>query len=80
MPVIQLRLAGRVDFAWPEHGLIVETDGRGTHDTFIAFTDDRVRDRAHVLAGYTTLRFTWAEVEHDPETVIADLRAYFSRR
>ena len=29
------------DFAWPDHGLIVETDGRGTHDTFIAFTDDR---------------------------------------
>lgn len=80
MPVIQRRLRGRVDFAWPDHGLIVETDGRQTHDTFIAFTDDRVRDRAHVLAGYTTLRFTWAEVEHRPQTVIADLLAFFSRR
>ena len=68
-----------IDFVWRDHGLIAETDGRQIHDTFIAFTDDRVRDRAHTLAGFDTLRFTWAEVE-DEAPVERDLLAYFSRR
>lgn len=69
----------RIDFVWRDVGLIAETDGRETHDTFIAFTDDRARDRAHTLSGFDTLRFTWLEVEQD-EPVARDLLAYFSRR
>ena len=34
----------RVDFAWPEHGLVVETDGRATHDNPFAFHQDHARD------------------------------------
>lgn len=69
----------RIDFVWHDQRLIAETDGRQVHDTFIAFTDDRARDRAHTLLGFDTLRFTWAEVE-DGTPVEDDLLAYFSRR
>jgi len=70
----------RVDFVWHDLRLIAETDGRRTHDTFIAFTDDRVRDRAHTLAGYATVRFTWAEVELDAAMVARELVAGHARR
>ena len=63
----------RVDFIWRDYGVLVETDGRTTHATLIAFSEDRARDRAHALAGLTTLRYTWAEVERDPELVAAEL-------
>jgi very-short-patch-repair endonuclease len=64
----------RVDFIWPELRLIVETDGRTAHDRSIAFTEDRRRDRQLKLAGWTVLRFTWAEIEYDAAAVIRDLR------
>jgi hypothetical protein len=63
----------RVDFVWHPQRLIAETDGRRAHDSFIAFTDDRARDRAHAIAGYTTVRFTWREVELEPDLVADDL-------
>ena len=57
-PEVQVRMPERrrIDFLFRDLGLIVETDGRRTHGTFVAFLDDRVRDRAHTLAGYRTLR------------------------
>lgn len=63
----------RIDFVWHDIRLIVETDGRRAHDSFIAFTDDRARDRAHFLAGYTTLRFTWFEIAYEPQLVSEQL-------
>ena len=81
LPEIQARFAERrrVDFAWHRQRLIVETDGRRAHDSFIAFTEDRVRDRAHLRAGYVTLRFTWREVEREPGAVAAEVAAALSR-
>lgn len=81
-PEIQARLTGRrrIDFVWRDIGLIVETDGRRSHDSHIAFTDDRTRDRHHFLTtGFVTLRFTWFEVEHEPELVAAQLIAAHAR-
>lgn len=49
-----------VDFYWPDLGLIVETDGPRFHRTPSARTRDAQRDRAHVLAGMSPLRFTAA--------------------
>jgi hypothetical protein len=65
----------RVDFVWHELSLIVETDGRRGHSGSIAFAEDRSRDRAHVLQGYLTLRYTWFEVAFEPSLVIAQLAA-----
>lgn len=67
--------ADRVDFSWPHLRLVVETDGRETHDNAIAFTDDRVRDRRRFAAGYATLRYTWAEVMRSGDMVAVELVA-----
>jgi hypothetical protein len=63
------------DFAWPEHRLIVETDGRATHATTHAFEHDRLRDRELVKAGWRVIRFTWRQLQDDPDEVVATLRA-----
>lgn len=58
-----------VDFFWPELGLVVETDGLRYHRTPSAQTRDARRDRAHVMAGMTPLRFTHYEVRYEPARV-----------
>jgi putative AbiEi antitoxin of type IV toxin-antitoxin system/uncharacterized protein DUF559 len=58
-----------VDFHWPELGLVVETDGARFHRTPSAQTRDARRDRAHVLAGMTPLRFTHHEVRYERRAV-----------
>ena len=54
-----------VDFFWPELGLVVETDGLRYHRTPSAQARDARRDRAHLLAGMTPLRFTHYEVKYE---------------
>jgi very-short-patch-repair endonuclease len=62
-----------VDFFWPELGLVVETDGLRYHRTPSAQLKDARRDRAHVMAGMTPLRFTHYEVRYEPSRVRAAL-------
>jgi very-short-patch-repair endonuclease len=68
----------RVDFCWPAYGLIVETDGRRWHDPEDVRTFDRRRANSCAQRGWRLLRFTWAEVLHDPEYVVATVRAALS--
>jgi very-short-patch-repair endonuclease len=65
----------KVDFFWPDLGLIVETDGLRYHRTAAQQARDRVRDQAHAAAGLTTLRFTHAQVRFEPAHVMHTLRA-----
>jgi very-short-patch-repair endonuclease len=58
-----------VDFFWPDLGLVVETDGLRYHRTPSAQTRDARRDRAHIIAGMTPLRFTHYEVRYEPNPV-----------
>jgi very-short-patch-repair endonuclease len=62
-----------VDFFWPELGLVVETDGLRYHRTPSAQTRDARRDRAHVMAGMTPLRFTHYEVRYEQHRVRTSL-------
>lgn len=62
-----------VDFYWPELGLVAETDGLRYHRTPSTQARDAKRDRAHVLAGMTPLRFTHYEIKHEPTRVQAEL-------
>jgi very-short-patch-repair endonuclease len=65
-PVTQQWVNGfRVDFYWPELGLVVETDGLTYHRTPAQQTSDRLRDQAHAAAGLTTLRFTRAQIQFE---------------
>ena len=63
--------AMRADFLWPEHSLIVETDGRRVHGSRRAFEHDRQRDQRLVLAGYRVVRFTWKQITGEPGRVVA---------
>lgn len=62
-----------VDFFFPDLGLVVETDGLRYHRTPSTQARDARRDRAHILAGMTPLRFTHYEIKHEPTRVQAEL-------
>jgi hypothetical protein len=68
-----------VDFHWPQHRLIVETDGHETHGTRTAFERDRARDQRLIAAGWTVLRFTHQQVSEDPRRVREVLLSVRSR-
>lgn len=62
-----------VDFFWPDLRLVVETDGLRHHRTPAQQTRDHLRDQAHAVAGFTSLRFTHEQVRYEPERVGAVL-------
>lgn len=79
-PLTRHRLHGyRVDFYWPDLGLVVETDGLRYHRTASAQARDRERDQVLTAAGLTVLRFTHWQVRYDRTTVQSRLRATASR-
>jgi Protein of unknown function (DUF559) len=81
VPLTGARLNGfRVDFFWPDLGLVVETDGLRYHRTPAQQARDRLRDQAHAAAGMTQLRFTHAQVRYEPAHVRATLTAVAARR
>jgi very-short-patch-repair endonuclease len=69
-PESQRRLGRyRVDFFWPDVGLVVETDSLRHHRTAAEQAVDLGRDQAHARAGLRTLRFTHSQVFHRPDHV-----------
>jgi len=62
-----------VDFFWPDLGFIVETDGLRYHRMPSTQARDAQRDRAHVLAGMTSLRFTHCEIRYERSRVRDEL-------
>jgi hypothetical protein len=66
---------GRVDFAYPDHRLLIECDGRRWHTSVDAFQSDRRRDNLAQLAGWRVLRFTWDDVTGRPGDVLDTLTA-----
>jgi very-short-patch-repair endonuclease len=80
IPLTQQRVNGfRVDFHWPELGLIVETDGLRYHRTPAQQARDRVRDQAHTSAGLVALRFTHAQVTFEADRVVTTLQRVAER-
>jgi very-short-patch-repair endonuclease len=69
----------KVDFYWPDIGLVVETDGLRYHRTPAQQARDRVRDQAHTAAGRTALRFTHAQVRYQAAYVRSNLLAVARR-
>lgn len=67
---VQLPLVGRVDLVIGDR-LIVELDGREHHSSETAFSVDRRRDAAGAAQGFHTLRFSYAQVMHDWDSVEA---------
>jgi len=80
LPATGRRLNGfKVDFYWPDLGLVVETDGLRYHRTPTQQARDRLRDQAHSAAGLVPLRFTHAQVCFEPEHVRTTLAAVAKR-
>lgn len=73
-------LIGRADFAWPEALVVVEIDGYEFHSGPKPFRTDRRRDRQLRSAGWHVLRYTKADLEDDPDNVIAEVRAALQDR
>jgi very-short-patch-repair endonuclease len=74
-PNVNARIEGvEVDFVWRDARLIVEVDGYAYHRSPSAFESDRERDVNLEAAGWTVLRFTWAQITRRPEWVGAALR------
>jgi hypothetical protein len=69
-----------VDFLWEEARVIVETDGRETHETPVAFQEDRRRDQFLAAAGYTVLRVTWRQLQDEPLAVLGRVELSLRRR
>jgi Protein of unknown function (DUF559) len=72
-----------VDFFWPDLGLVVETDGLRYHRTPSAQARDALRDRTHVIAGMSPLRFTHYEIRYEPRrvrTALVEANAMLRRR
>jgi very-short-patch-repair endonuclease len=80
LPLTRSRLNGfKVDFFWPDLRLVVETDGLRYHRTPAQQARDRVRDQAHLAAGFIPLRFTHWQVRHEAGYVRSTLVAVARR-
>lgn len=69
----------RVDFYWPDLGLVVETDGWRYHRTPGQQATDYRRDHAHTRDGLTTLRVAESQLRDEPQRVRATLSAVAAR-
>lgn len=93
-PVLQLHvsepdgsLVGIVDFAWPDHGLIVEFDGMEKYHRYrrpgesieqMVLREKRREDRIRELTGWTVVRITWADLAR-PDLLVARLQRFVAR-
>ena len=66
----------RLDFFWPQLGLVVEVDGWSFHSSSVAHSADLRRQNHLVLAGLPPLRYTWAQIVRDGRRVINEIRAF----
>lgn len=65
---------GVVDVLFPAERIVIEIDGAAAHSGRDAFVRDRRRQNRLVHAGYLVLRFTWWDLVHRPEAVVAEVR------
>lgn len=72
-------LIGYGDLVFAAARLVVELDGWAFHSDLDRFQRDRTRQNRLVAAGWTVLRFTWADLHDRPEAVIATIRAALGR-
>jgi very-short-patch-repair endonuclease len=62
------------DLVFRTQRLVVEIDGRAHHVSAEQFQRDRARQNQLVAAGWTVLRFTWADLTQRPDQMVAVVR------
>lgn len=81
LPVVQYGVmdaegfVARLDFAYPEHRLGVETDGFRWHGGLERWKRDLRRENRLKLLGWTVLHSSWEDVHERPEIVASQIRA-----
>jgi very-short-patch-repair endonuclease len=79
-PLTQQTINGeRVDFFYPDLGLVIETDGLRYHRTPAQQANDLVRDQKHLASGLTPLRFTHEQVRYEADYVERTLKNVAAR-
>lgn len=80
------RFIARVDFAWPEHGVFLEFDGKekyvkhlreGESVVDAVLREKRREERVREVTGWRCIRLTWADLQ-DPQRTAARIRAMLS--
>jgi very-short-patch-repair endonuclease len=80
-PLVNMRVIGiEVDFLWPGHRLIVETDGYAAHSRHTTLERDHERDARLRDADHEVLRFTYGHVTQKPAWVAACVRRKLAQR
>jgi very-short-patch-repair endonuclease len=74
------RFVARVDFCWPAARLVVEADGFAFHADRASYRRDRERLNDLERCGWRVLRFTWEDVVHRPDHVLAVVRDCLAQR
>ncbi|MGZ5399508.1 MAG: hypothetical protein ACXWDM_05800 [Nocardioides sp.] len=81
-------LVGYADFAWRQHGVFLEFDGRMKYETYrrenetldaFLMREKRREERICQLTGWVCIRITWADLEH-PERTARRIRALLDSR
>ena len=76
IPAINVMLEGwLVDAVWFDRRVVVEVDGHRGHRTPAQLERDHTRDIQLRAAGFTVVRYTWAQVTTQARIVAADLRS-----
>jgi Protein of unknown function (DUF559) len=73
-------IIGVVDLLFGAVKVIVEVDGFRAHSSPKTFVTDRRRQIRLMMAGYLVLRFTWDDLTHHPDAVIAQIRRAVARQ
>ena len=74
------RIAGYLaDVAFPEARLAIEVDGWAYHVDPARFQADRTKQNAILAAGWSVLRYTWADLVDRPAQVVAEIRHQLQR-
>ena len=63
----------RIDFAYPEVKLAVEVDGAEKRLSAESLAYDNARANQLTLAGWTFMRFMWAEIQNEPARVAGEI-------
>jgi very-short-patch-repair endonuclease len=71
--------AFEVDFLWRMRRVVVEVDGFAHHASRKSFEGDRRRDARLAADGYRVIRFTWRQLETEPEAVLVQLAQTLAR-
>jgi len=69
----------RPDMLWREQRLVVELDGKDAHSSAAQIAADSHRQAELERLGYRVLRFSWEQLQYEPEAVLAQIREELGR-